>query len=64
MFFQWFNLEDPDGNQVLVFGLSNKCRKRNACLENCFQCIDAGAAKRIHHLFFCTQTIQNSGVKG
>ena len=33
-------------------------------LEDCFLCIDAGTAKSIPSLFFCTQTIQNPGVKG
>ena len=33
-------------------------------MKNCFQCIDAGAATRIHPLFFCSQTIQDSRVKG
>jgi len=33
------------------------------CLENCFLCADARAAKRIHLLFFCGQTIQDPGVE-
>ena len=33
-------------------------------LKAAFGCIDAGTAKRIHPLFFWSQTIQNSRVKG
>ena len=36
----------------------------NPELGYCFLCIDAGTAKSIPSLFFCTQTIQNPGGKG
>ena len=43
--------------------LQNKLDE-NPALKTAFRCIDAGTAKRIHPLFFCSQTIQNPGVQG
>ena len=40
----------------------NKLEK-NPALKTAFACIDARTAKSIQPLFFCTQTIQNPGVK-
>ena len=58
---------EVDYKKTSEFEIPEEFQKRldeSPALKTAFECIDAGTAKRIHPLFFCSQTIQNPGVKG
>jgi hypothetical protein len=54
-------INTPPNNSAEEF---QKKLDRIPALKKAFARIDSGTLKRIHSLFFCSQTIQNPGIKG
>ncbi len=58
---------EVDYKKTSEFAIPEEFQNRldeSPALKTAFECVDAGAAKRIHPLFFCRQTIENPGGKG